>query len=59
MGCEDADGSVSDGLPTILVARMFGTQSRERPRRSTPHNTLPKKNSLGLVFSPTVRLDLQ
>ena len=42
VGWEDADGSVSDGWPTILVARMFGTQSRERPRRSTPHNTLLK-----------------
>ena len=47
VGWEDADGRVSDGWPTIFVARMFGTQSRERPRRSTPHNTLPKQNLSG------------
>ena len=58
MGWEDADGRVSDGWPTILVAGMFGTQSRERDQDGL-HLIIPYRNktSLGLVFSPTARLD--
>ena len=59
MGWEDADGSLCDGWPTILVSRMFGTQSRETKTVYTSKYLLPEKTSLGLVFSPTVRLDSQ